>query len=269
MRTPEQKARHAERERAKRAAMTPEERAAYNERARTRWAAMSPEQRSKEAERGRSRWLTMPADKKAARRVTGREFMRRKRAAMSPEERAAFSGAMKQERARKRAERPPKVSGPKRKPLRERFEAKVRVDPSGCRLWAGVTNGRYGVISRGGHQGPRVYAHRAAYELSIGPIPPGMCVCHRCDVPLCVNPEHLFLGTHQDNSQDCVRKGRHGGGMPAGEGSPNAKLTEEQVKYARASVWTGRHTQAQLARFFGVTEQAISEIVARKTWRHV
>lgn len=84
---------------------------------------------------------------------------------------------------------------------------------SGCLEWSGVTvapphapNHRYGRVRV---DGKKVLAHRRAYELARGPIPPGMKVCHSCDNPLCCNPAHLFLGTQKDNVQDSITKGRH------------------------------------------------------------
>lgn len=93
------------------------------------------------------------------------------------------------------------------KPLPDRFWRYV--DKSNkCWLWTGATNGRYGKISRGPGLG-LVGAHRASWEIHVGPIPPGMQVLHRCDVTNCVRPDHLFLGTNQDNTNDKVAKGRH------------------------------------------------------------
>ena len=97
--------------------------------------------------------------------------------------------------------------------LRERFEAKVSPDPmSGCLLWIGSYGwGRgYGVITQGGK---RRGAHRVAWELTRGPIPEGLCVLHRCDVPGCVNVEHLFIGTRDDNNRDMTSKGRRKNGV--------------------------------------------------------
>lgn len=89
--------------------------------------------------------------------------------------------------------------------LIERLYGRVR--PSGdCLLWTGATAGKnYGRLEVSGK--PR-YAHRLAYELAFGEIPAGLSVCHRCDVPRCINPDHLFLGTAKDNCADSIAKGR-------------------------------------------------------------
>jgi hypothetical protein len=89
----------------------------------------------------------------------------------------------------------------------DRFWSKV--DQSGdCWIWTATRSGKgYGQF---GVDGRLVIAHRWAYEAERGSIPPGLFVCHRCDVPACVRPDHLFLGTAKENSEDMVRKGRQG-----------------------------------------------------------
>jgi hypothetical protein len=116
-----------------------------------------------------------------------------------------------------------------------------------------------------------VEAHRFSYEMHYGPIPEGMCVCHHCDNPACVRPDHLFLGTHGDNANDKINKGR----QPAGEQLPQTKLTDSQVCLIRemcrrfpptrlkSSVAYG--VQSFLARWFGVAQAHISNVHLSKS----
>jgi len=106
-----------------------------------------------------------------------------------------------------------------------------------------------------------VLAHRIAYEQTVGPIPDGLIVCHRCDNPACVNPEHLFLGTHKDNAQDKVAKGRH----PIGEGAPAAKLTERDVVAIRRDP----RSHVEVAEAYGMSDWTIKDIRNRRIWRHI
>ena len=95
-------------------------------------------------------------------------------------------------------------------PIYERFNQKFIPEPNtGCWLWIARLNNRgYGVIGRGRRGDGTTAAHRVSWELFCGLIPNGMHVLHKCDNPPCVNPQHLFLGTHGDNMRDAVRKGR-------------------------------------------------------------
>lgn len=89
-----------------------------------------------------------------------------------------------------------------------RFEQKYITEPNtGCWLWTAAA-GIYGRIGLGSREDGWEHAHRVSWMLYRGPIPEGMHILHRCDIPLCVNPNHLFLGTHGDNMRDAVRKGR-------------------------------------------------------------
>jgi hypothetical protein len=94
-------------------------------------------------------------------------------------------------------------------PIQDRFWSKVKISTAdACWLWQAATIRGYGQIGSGGHPKRPLYAHRVAWELTHGAIPDDLNVLHRCDVPLCVNPAHLFLGTQHDNLADMVAKGR-------------------------------------------------------------
>jgi hypothetical protein len=115
----------------------------------------------------------------------------------------------------------------------------------------------------------RSLAHRVAWEVTNGPIPSDKPhILHRCDNPRCVNPAHLWNGTHQENMADKVRKGRASRvGHPPGAGTPIAKLTDDQVRAIRAMRSTA--SLRQIAQHFGVDFSNVSKICLRKTWRHI
>jgi hypothetical protein len=141
------------------------------------------------------------------------------------------------------------------------FEASER-DANGCLIWAGPKNKQTGYGTLG-----KQTAHRLAYAIFVGPIPPGVDVCHRCDNPPCVDYERcLFLGTQADNMADCAAKGRNH--HPRGELSPNAKMTEELVRQLRQRHAAGERVN-DLARAFGIDSSNASRIVSRQTWNHV
>ena len=128
-----------------------------------------------------------------------------------------------------------------------------------CWLWlADKVTGGYGRIKVG--RGLKL-AHRVSYELFVGKIPNGMQVLHSCDNPPCVNPKHLFLGNDRINVDDKIRKKRH----CFGENHPKAKITEKDVFLIRSSDLS----KNQLAKAFGLTAQSISDILLRKSWRHL
>jgi hypothetical protein len=120
---------------------------------------------------------------------------------------------------------------------------------SGCWLWMGTVtnNGRPHVLLGTGRL---LTAYRVAYEFFVGPIPDGMFVCHRCDVPICVNPDHLFLGTHADNMADMARKGR--GAKPTGGKRLGRELTAKMVRLVQNG-----HPVISVAKRFGVTNSAV------------
>lgn len=112
-------------------------------------------------------------------------------------------------------------TGPKPKTIEERFWPKVN-KTKGCWLWTASTAAGYGTIgSEGGIKGRQLNAHRVSYELAYGKFAQSLYVLHRCDVKLCVNPEHLFLGTPQDNVDDMIAKGRQRSGHLYGKDHPN------------------------------------------------
>lgn len=153
------------------------------------------------------------------------------------------------------------------RPLRERFWEKVEIlDLDQCWPWRGArTPNGYGRI---GIDGSRVdIASRVSWRLNYGPIPDGMCVCHRCDNPGCVNPRHLFLGTRRDNIVDMYSKGR--GNRPFGEKHVCARFTPQEVADIRAIYARGGVSQRTLGEQYGVSHKAIGRLVARVTWRHV
>lgn len=133
---------------------------------------------------------------------------------------------------------------------------------SGCLLWLGSTSNRgYGDMSIDG----RMYSvHRVAFTENIGPIPSGMCVCHRCDVRSCVNPAHLFIGTHADNMADMAQKGRGVNPVLYGGEHGNAKLCSSEVAEIRAL--KGAVSQRTLARRFGVGKSQIDRIQNGTRW---
>ena len=137
------------------------------------------------------------------------------------------------------------------------------VAAAGCWEFNGPTRHGYGQISIRGNRS--AVASRVAYESWVGEIGEGMFVCHRCDNPICINPSHLFLGTHDENMDDCRTKMRH----QHGERAWKAKVTEDQSVEIRNLYATGRYTQAEVGRMFGLGQTGISAIVRRVNWKHV
>lgn len=134
----------------------------------------------------------------------------------------------------------------------------------GCWEWVGlVSKSGYGKFTL---HGRTIGAHRAAWILTHGPIPPGMYVCHHCDNPPCCRPDHLFLGTPLDNLRDCSQKGRKRGLL--GELSPNAKLTADQVREIRSRREQGE-TEQSIADGLRVNRCTVHSIVARISWKHL
>lgn len=150
-----------------------------------------------------------------------------------------------------------------RTPLSVRLWSKVKKG-EGCWEWTGATKPEgYAQIRNDGHA--QIYIHRAAWELTYGPIPGTLRVLHRCDNRRCVNPAHLFLGTIADNNADRAAKGRN---APCrGRYGPNARLTEEQVAEIRGTYVKGKVTCKQLGKRYGVDHTTIHHIVKGRSWQ--
>lgn len=148
-----------------------------------------------------------------------------------------------------------------------RFNRSFQIDSKGCWNWRLCRDkDGYGYFSGSG----QTRAHRFAYTAFRGSVPAGMYVCHTCDNPSCVNPDHLFLGTQADNKADCDRKGRG----PLGETHGNSRLTVSAVRDilkncrplgAHHSWWSVR----EFARKYGVDPCTVGDVLKRRTWRHV
>lgn len=149
----------------------------------------------------------------------------------------------------------------KGQPLLERFEEKIdKSGANGCWLWTSANDGRYGVFWLYGHNS---YAHRLSYLFYRGDIPADMLVCHHCDVTLCVNPQHLFIGTALDNHDDMKRKGR--GPRMYGHHNPQAKLTVGDIVKIRELRAQGM-LQREIAQRFCVRRECISKILRGNRW---
>jgi hypothetical protein len=148
--------------------------------------------------------------------------------------------------------------------LRTRFYAKFTEVPNGCWLWTGAKN-EEGYGSLGVRAGRSRSAHRISWEIHHGSIPDGFLVCHACDTPSCVNPAHLFIGTHRDNAQDKVRKRRC---RPVrGERNGHAVLTASDVASIRALREQGVFLRV-IAPRFGVSISCINHVMRGDTWKH-
>ena len=154
--------------------------------------------------------------------------------------------------------------------LKRRFWAKV-AKSDGCWEWTAEIGykgyGRFCLWSLGKRS--TVAAHRVAWELTSGPIPVGLMVCHRCDNRKCVRPDHLFLGTNQDNMTDMKNKGRSRGASLVGESNPASRLTAEIVRTIRAEHSGQVGDNRALAKKYDVSHKTISKIVLRQRWAHV
>lgn len=143
--------------------------------------------------------------------------------------------------------------------LEIRISARVVQAANGCLEWRGTRNTKgYGQLRVGGKL---TLVHRVTWEIHNGPIPDGLCVLHKCDNRVCVNHDHLFLGTHEDNVRDMCAKGR----QARGETHSQAKLTEQDVLAIRADPRPPR----KIAEQYGVSSWTITAIQFGREWRHI
>lgn len=156
---------------------------------------------------------------------------------------------------------------------------------SGCWHWTGATGDSVGYGAFRAGQNRATATHRVAYALWNGPIPSGLCVCHECDNPKCVNPGHLWLGTNSDNLRDMHRKGRgvppvaprgdkcnfikNPEIIPRGEFHRSAKLKRRDVIAIRKRYATGDISMAKLGAEYGINPSSAYFVISRRTWKHV
>jgi len=140
--------------------------------------------------------------------------------------------------------------------------SRIKVNAAGCFEWQGCLNhSGYGMLNVNGV--PKG-AHRLSFEAFRRCIPTGMFVCHKCDNPRCINPSHLFLGSHADNMQDMRSKRRSSTGSKNGM----SKVTTEDV-IEMTRLYMSGVTQRELSGKYGISRQAVSKIVTGKRWGSV
>jgi len=148
----------------------------------------------------------------------------------------------------------------KLKIMKKRFESHV-VKKDGCWGWKStIHHSGYALIKLE----KQIGAHVASWIIHNGQIPKEMCVCHKCDNPVCSNPDHLFLGSHKDNSQDMVKKKRHS----FGEKNFFSKLHEDDVIKIK-ELLDNKISCAEISRRFNVTQGCVHHIKSGKTWKHI
>lgn len=161
----------------------------------------------------------------------------------------------------------------KSKPIQCQYQ-----DLEPCWIWTAYT--LYNGYGRFRLNGKTQYSHRVSWEISKGPIPPKICVLHKCDTPACINPDHLFLGTHADNVADKIRKGRGNDGdkngartkpasIPRGESRPFSKLSEENIKDIKKLYVRNQFGFKKISKIFDVSPSTIKSIIKQKKWTHV
>jgi hypothetical protein len=139
------------------------------------------------------------------------------------------------------------------------------VSENGCWNWV-ATKDRdgYGLLTH--HRGKQIRAHRASYEFHVAKIPVGLLVCHSCDNPSCINPNHLFVGTSKENTRDMLDKNRRP--VLRGERHPNAKLTNDQVTQIK-QLRSENRLLKDIANQFNISFQTVSSITKGTTWNSI
>lgn len=139
----------------------------------------------------------------------------------------------------------------------EKFHSYYVPEPNtGCWLWTGAQSRGYGQMRIGY---AKMYAHRFSYRLYNGPLADGLFICHKCDVRRCVNPQHLFQGTNQDNQIDCLKKRRFS----------RLVLSDDDVRDIRKIAAETKITNRALAKIYDVNHGLINAIINRKSWKHL
>lgn len=150
--------------------------------------------------------------------------------------------------------------------LEERFWRNVEKTDT-CWFWKGTkARNAYGIIQTGGKGAKSVTVHRLSYVMHHGEIPDDHVVMHSCDNPSCVNPDHLSVGTYQENALDTIQKGRHARMAPVGSKNGKAVLNDDKVRYIRASVGV---SHVKLAKELGVSVSCVRGVRSGRTWGHV
>lgn len=157
---------------------------------------------------------------------------------------------------------------PKRIPIEDRYWANVNKVEGDCWIWTGAKRNYkgYGTIALPGRGNGSITTHRFAWKLAFGDIPEGLHVLHKCDNPSCVNPEHLFLGTNNDNVQDKCKKGRLN--HVKGEKSGVSKLTEKDILLIKQLRKDGL-LHREIAEKLNITKGNVGFILRGETWKHV
>ncbi len=153
--------------------------------------------------------------------------------------------------------------GQKSQDPRERFWSRIN-KTSYCWNWIGTKRGKYGCLEV---NGVLTAAHRFSWQIHFGNIINNLCVLHKCDNTLCVNPNHLFLGTSSDNNKDRAIKNRSW--KPKGILHPLAKLTDDEVRRIRILYKEEDYSQRELAKLFGVSQECIRKILKYLNWSHI